>query len=180
MLKGRKQCFVIFFDHSEKKITSKNSFLEVFKMLKLFVKIFTTDDKYSLSVKASVSRNQIKCNYIRTKKNFLNFFCISGISIKFWKISKKGWASEVISYWNYRHEKGQLLKCPKNSVSERLWTVNMLNGPKHCLNPHDSIFVIFFDHSQRISAPKTFFQKYLKSWDCLLTYWHPMTCIFSK
>ena len=37
-----------------KKITSKNSFLEVFKLLGLFVNILTPDDKYSLSVKASV------------------------------------------------------------------------------------------------------------------------------
>ena len=27
----------------------------------------------------------------------------------------------------------------------------MLNGPKHCLNLHDSYFVIFFDHSEKKS-----------------------------
>ena len=61
MLKGPKHClnldgsiFVIFFDHSEKKISSKNSVLLVPETLRLLVNILTPDDKYSLSVKASV------------------------------------------------------------------------------------------------------------------------------
>ena len=36
-------------------------------------------------------------------------------------------------------------------MSEDLWTVNMLKGPKDCLNPHGSIFVRFFDYSERKS-----------------------------
>ena len=59
---------------------------------------------------------------------------------------------------------------PKKPRVRTLWTVNMLNGPKHCLNPHRSIFVICFDHSERKSAPKSLILKYLKSWDSLLTY----------
>ena len=61
MLKGPKHCLnldgsicLIFFDHSEKKISSKNSVLVVSEMLRLFVNILTPDDKYSLSLKASV------------------------------------------------------------------------------------------------------------------------------
>ena len=46
---------------------------------------------------------------------------------------------------------------PKNPVSEHLWTINMLNGPKHCLNPHGSIFVIVLDRSERKSAANNFF-----------------------
>ena len=41
----------------------------------------------------------------------------------------------------------------KATVSEHLWTVNMLKGPKHCLNLHGSVFVIFFDHFQIRSDP---------------------------
>ena len=37
-----------------KKISSKNLFLEVPEILRLFVNILTPDDMYSLSVKASV------------------------------------------------------------------------------------------------------------------------------
>ena len=58
---------------------------------------------------------------------------------------------------NYRLENAELLKCPKNSVSEHIWTVNMLKGPKHCLNINGSIFVIFFDHSEKKSAPNILF-----------------------
>ena len=43
----------------------------------------------------------------------------------------------------------------KASVSEHLWTVNILKGPKHGLNSQGSFFVIFFDHPQKKSAPKT-------------------------
>ena len=46
---------------------------------------------------------------------------------------------------------------PKNPVSQHLWTINMLNGPKHCLNPHGSIFVIVLDRSERKSAANNFF-----------------------
>ena len=34
----------------------------------------------------------------------------------------------------------------------------MLNGPKHRMNLHASIFLIFFDHSEKKSAPKILFQ----------------------
>ena len=43
---------------------------------------------------------------------------------------------------------------PKIPVWEHLWTACMLKGPKHCLNQRNSIFVIFFGHSERKSAQK--------------------------
>ena len=80
MLKGPKEClnmhgsiFVIIFDHSEKKIRPKISVLVVSEILWLFVKILTPDEKYSLSVKVRVYLNQFECNYLQTKKCFLNF-----------------------------------------------------------------------------------------------------------
>ena len=50
---------------------------------------------------------------------------------------------------NHRLQKAWLLKCLKSPVSENLWTVNMLKGPKHCLNLHGSNSVIFFEHYKR-------------------------------
>ena len=41
-------------------------------------------------------------------------------------------------------KKTWLLKCLKNPVSEHLWTVSMLKGPKYILNEHGTIFQIFF------------------------------------
>ena len=39
-------------------------------------------------------------------------------------------------------------------MSEHLWIVNMLKGPKDYLNLHGIILLILFDHSQRKSAQK--------------------------
>ena len=49
-----RQYFCQFFLSLWKKIRSRTSVLVVSVILKLFVNILTTDDKYSLSVKASV------------------------------------------------------------------------------------------------------------------------------
>ena len=75
----------------------------------------------------------------------------------FYYLELKRWASEVICFWNYRLQKAGLLKCPKSRVSEHLWRVNILNGPKHCKNLQGSFFVRFFDHSQRKSGRNTLF-----------------------
>ena len=77
--------------------------------------------------------------------------------MKFEGLSEKSWAPHLISYWNYRLEKAELLKYPKSPAPELLQTVNILKSGKHWLNPNGSIFVIIFDHSQRKSASKTVF-----------------------
>ena len=111
------------------KISSKNSVLVVSAILRLFVNIYS---KYIFRIFFSSSRNYIKFRIL-------------------WK---KIWASEGISFWNYRVEKLGLLTCLKSFVLEHLWMVNMLKGPKGCLNLHASIFVIIFDYSERKSAQK--------------------------
>ena len=63
----------------------------------------------------------------------------------------------MICFWNDRLQKAGLLKSLKSSLLEYLWTVNILKGPKHCLNLHRNIFVVFCDHSQRNSARKILF-----------------------
>ena len=93
----------------------------------------------------------------KSKNIFLIFFCISRIYIKLGILWKKRWALDVICFWNYRLQKAELLKCPKSGLSEHLWTVNMLKCPKHFLNLHSSIFLKFFDHSEREWARRTLF-----------------------
>ena len=87
-------------------------------------------------------------------KIYIYFFCFTNFYKKLELLSKKRWSSKVIPFLNYRLQKAELLKCPKNPMSEHLWTVNMLMGPEHCLNLHGSIFGIFFDQLQRKSAPR--------------------------
>ena len=66
------------------------------------------------------------------------------------KVEPQRWfLSEIIDC-----KKRSYLNAQKAAVSERLWTVNILNCPKPCLNPHGTIFMMFFDHSEMISAPK--------------------------
>ena len=55
----------------------KYSVLVVSEMLRLFVNILRSDEKYSLSVKASVYRDQFKSNYLKLKNIFQIFFFIS-------------------------------------------------------------------------------------------------------
>ena len=66
--------FVIFFDHSETKGAPKSIFLLVSEIFRLFFNIWTPDDKYCISVKASVYRDQFKCYYVQIKNYLLIFF----------------------------------------------------------------------------------------------------------
>ena len=67
----------------------KKSFLVVSEILRLFVNILTPDEKYSLLVKASVYINQFKCNYLLTKKYFLNILLHFRNVNKSWNTLKK-------------------------------------------------------------------------------------------
>ena len=72
--KSARQYFCHIFWSLWKKISSKNYVLVVSEIFRLFVNIFTRNDKYSLSVKATVQGNQFKCYYLKIKKYFQNFF----------------------------------------------------------------------------------------------------------
>ena len=89
LLKSTRQYFFHFFWSPLKKPSSENSVLVVSKILRLFVNIFTPDDKYSLSVKASVYGYQFKCNYLKIIQYFLNFFLHFGNLYKIWNPLKQ-------------------------------------------------------------------------------------------
>ena len=57
---------------------------------------------------------------------------------------------------NYGLSKTWLNHSLKSAVSDYPLTVNMLKGPKHLLNLHESIFISFFHPSQ-----EKWFRKYL-------------------
>ena len=46
---------------------------------------------------------------------------------------------------------------PKKLSVRTLMDSQHAQGPKHCLNINGSIFVIFFDHSERKSGPNIVF-----------------------
>ena len=91
--KSARQYFCHIFWSLWNKMSLKKSFLVVSEILRLFVKILAPNDNHSLSVKASVKHSQFKCNDLKIKKSFLNFFFICKIYIKLailWK-KKKSW-----------------------------------------------------------------------------------------
>ena len=53
----------------------------------------------------------------------------------------------------------------------------MLKWPKNCWNLHDSNFIMFLNHSDRNWVIKCLSLCYLKSYDCFLRHWLPMTSI---
>ena len=73
LLKSSPQYFLGFFYQSQR-YSDQNSVLVVSEILTQFVYLLTPDDELSLSVNASVSRNQFKCNYLQIKKYLLRFF----------------------------------------------------------------------------------------------------------
>ena len=134
-------------------ISSKNSALVVTEVLRLFVNIWTPNDKYSLN-KSECITQPIQIQLSKNLKIFSEFFSAFAKSKSKLEYFEKKWASEVICFWNYRLRKAVLLKFIKSPVWEHLWTGNMLNGPKQCLNLQGRNFVKFFDVSERKSAKK--------------------------
>ena len=88
---------------------------------------------------------------------FSEFFSAFPKSSQVLNTLKKKMGLRGYLFWNNWLQKGDLLKCPKSLMSEHLWTVKMLKCPKGCLNMHDSIFIIFFDHSEKKSPQKIIF-----------------------
>ena len=92
------------------------------------------------------------------EKIFFKFFsAFSEFTQNLNTLTKKRWALELFFFWKYRLQKAEWLESRKSPVSEHFWTVKMLKGPKHFFNLHGDIFVFFFDHSERKSAPKILF-----------------------
>ena len=75
----------------------KYSVLVVSEMLRLFVNILRSDEKYSLSVKASVYRDQFKSNYLKLKNIFQIFFLYFRILDKILNPSEK--RRSLRDYW---------------------------------------------------------------------------------
>ena len=59
-----------------------------------------------------------------------------------------------MSFRNYRLPNTCLCICLKSDVSVHPRIVNMLKGSKHWCNLHDSSFIIFVHHSEKISVGK--------------------------
>ena len=95
----------------------------------------------------TIRSNIFRCNYLRNKKYFLFFFCLLEIDIQFSTFSKKRWPSKLMYFWPDGIRKTWLDKCLKVLVSEEPWTINVVNGVKHCSKLNNRTFTIFIDPS---------------------------------
>ena len=73
LVKSAWQYFYDFFRHSERKWFGKKPLLVICEILWHLVNTLSTDDKF-LFVIVKFYRKQFKCNYLRKKWPFLNFF----------------------------------------------------------------------------------------------------------
>ena len=82
---------------------------------------------------------------------------------------------------NYRLWKTWLENSLRGAVSEHAFPVNMWKRPKYLQNPHESAFIMFFQHpSEKSSFKKCLPSCYVKSYGCLLTHWLPMASILIR
>ena len=85
------------------------------------------------------------------------FFWISRIYIKFGIISKKTWASQVISLWNYRQEKAELLKCRKSHCVGTLMGRQHFKGSETLLKSARQYFYdLFWTLWKKITSKNSF------------------------
>ena len=164
ILKGPKDClnlhsgvFPIFPDHSERKSAEKFIFSSIWNLETVCQNIDTRRQIFSLN-KSECLTQRIQVQLSPNQNIFFQFFLHFRKLHKIWNTLKQKMSLRGYFFWNYRLQKAALLKCLKSPLSEHLWTVHMLKGPKNCLNLHGSIFVIFFDHSERKLAQKILFQ----------------------
>ena len=93
-----------------------------------------------------ISRSLFKWNYLKNQKKFLSvLFCLWNLHL-IWTFSKKRWSSQLMYFRNYRLSKTWIDHSLKRASSEHPSTINMLKGPKHLKNIHESTFIRFSHH----------------------------------
>ena len=112
---------------------------------------------------------QFICNYLKNKKNFLNF-CLHFLNLdQILNILKKRWWSYLIYFGNYGLPKTWFDKYQNSIASEYPWISNMVNGPKDCWNLNRGIFIIIIDHFLSNGVWKSHSSLSGISQDCLFT-----------
>ena len=92
----------------------------------------------------------------------------------FWKKRRVSYPNY---YRNYSIRKRCLLKRLKGIASAHHLVINVLTGSKHCWSQHSTTIFLFFHDFEMNWVAKCLPWSYLKSSDCFLTPWLPMTSI---
>ena len=97
--------------------------------------------------------------------------------MKFRTFWKKRWISQPNLFRNYGLGKRLLLERLKGLASEDTAVINVLRGYKHCWNLHGTTILLFLHDFGIYWVGKCLRESDLKSWDCLLTRWLPISSI---
>ena len=121
--------------------------------------------------------NYLKLHYLKNKIPFLEFWLDFSSLHSIENILKKKIVSWPNNFQTYSLRKMWLLKRLKGLDSEHHSVINVLTSSKHCGN-WDGITINPFLHEFEVNwVGKSLLESDLKSWDCLLTEWLPMTRI---
>ena len=134
----------------------KKSLLVIYKIVKLFVNALTAVDKHYLLNRGNLTQ-PIGMQLSQKQKFFSEFIFAFLKSLLIFSHFQK---NDDLHSWYFRNQglrKTSLDICPKSSVSGSSSTDNMANGLKHCRNPNDSIFTIFFNHCDVIALERVSF-----------------------
>ena len=116
--------------------------------------------------------------FISKRKDLLSLFdCISELWMKFATFWKPRRVSQPNYYWNYCIRKRCLLKRLKGLASAHHSVINALTGSKHCWSKHGTTIFIFFREFEINWVWKSLAESHLKSSDCFLRSWLPITSI---
>ena len=113
---------------------------------------------------------------IRDTFSFM-FYCISEMCMKLRIFWTKRWVSSPKYFRNFWIQKRWLFKRLKHLASEHNSVINVLAGSKHCWNQHGTTIFLFFHEFEMNWVGKILPSSDMKSSDCLLTHWLPMTSI---
>ena len=123
----------------------KKSLLMKCAILGGFANTLTVDDPYSL-LYCDKLRQPIQMQLFKKRKTFSQFLLHFWDSDQILNILKKKMTLIAYVFPKLETPKVWLDKCLKSPVSEDPWTKDVVNGPKHCWNLHNFIFIIFIDH----------------------------------
>ena len=147
-----------------------------FKILGVFVNTFTVDDKYPVWDCENLQFH-IEMQLSQKQKRFSQFYVPLMESSSNSKHFQKKMIVIAYLFSKLKTVKTWVDQSVKSVVSEHRLAVNILKGSKHLWNLRESVFIIFFDHSERKWLGKYLPYWTLKSWRCLLTHWLPMRSI---
>ena len=152
------------------------SAIVIHEIFRLFVNTLTSDVKYSRR-NMQYFWKQLQTCLSQKKRVFLIFYCISEMCMKFTTF----WKTRRVSQFNYCRyyfiRKRCLVNRLKGLASADHSVINVLMGRKHCWCQHGTTIFLFLHEFEMNWVWKCLPKSHLKSSDCLLTHWLPMSSI---